>query len=381
MSPPAFSKEGKSMKVFFDKSVVIRGLKKAASLIPAKGSESLKQLWLTAKDGRICFDASDGNIFFTGEYPAVVEEEGTIGINGKIFCGIIDSCNDPIQIAADDKNAKIKHKGGRCKLPVYGTTVEDKPVSPEHANQIEVNGETLKEYIEKVLFCTDSSYCGMDALSCVNFDEDDGRLTLYGIDGRRMAVLSVPAIEIPEQVLIQRAYLNYLSKWLDNQLIVVSITEKFIFFDNSSGDKVVVPRAHGEFPDSKALLSRVKNGNDLSVMTIRQEDLLAALKRVCVVDTDVDSTIAFSFNDGKLHCEAIAESSGSVSEDIPIEYSGNVEKIAFRTKSIIEILEHLTSEEIRFSMTSETGPCLITGDNENYKVLIMPVYSNVEKGE
>ena len=371
------------MRVFFDKSVVIRGLKKAASLIPAKGSESLKQVWLTAKDGIICFDASDGQIFFTGEYPAVVEEEGTIGINGKIFCGIVDSCNDPIQITADEKNCKVKHKGGRCKLPVYGTTVEDKPIPPENAEQIEVNGETLKEYIEKVLFCTDSSYSGMDALSCVNFDkDDDGKLALYGIDGRRMATLRVPSIEMPEQVLVQRTYLSYLNKWLDNQLIVVSITEKYIFFDNSSGDKVVVPRAHGEFPDSKALLSRVENGNDLSIMTIRQEDLLAALKRVCVVDTDVDSTIAFSFSDGKLHCEAIAESSGSVTEDIPIEYSGNVEKIAFRTKSIIEILEHLSdSEKINFGMTSETGPCLITGDNENYKVLIMPVYSNVEKGE
>lgn len=369
------------MKVFFDKSVVIRGLKKAASLIPAKGSESLKQVWLTAKDGIICFDASDGQIFFTGEYPAVVEEEGTIGINGKIFCGIVDSCNDPIQITADEKNCKVKHKGGRCKLPVFVKAVEDKPIPPENAEQIEVNGETLKEYIEKVLFCTDNSYSGMDALSCVNFDEDDGKLILYGIDGRRMAVLSAPAIEMPEQVLIQRVYLNYLTKWLDNKLIVISITEKYIFFDNSSGDKVVVPRAHGEFPDAKALLGRVENGNDLSTMAIRQEDLLQALKRVCVVDTDVDSTISFSFNDGKLHCEAIAESSGSVTEDIPIEYSGNVEKIAFRTKSVIEVLEHLSSEEIKFRMTSETGPCLITGDSENYKILIMPVYSNVEKGE
>ena len=102
---------------------------------------------------------------------------------------------------------------------------------------------------------------------------------------------------------------------------------------------------------------------------------------MCGGDTDSDSTIAFSFSDGKLHCEAIAESSGSVTEDIPIEYSGNVEKIAFRTKSIIEVLEHLTSEEIRFGMTSETEPCLITGDSEDYKILIMPVYSNVEKGD
>lgn len=361
------------MKVLFDKSVVIRGLKKAVSLISTKGSESLKQVWLTAKDERICFDASDGQIFFAGEYPAIVEEEGVIGVNGKIFCGIVDSCNDQIQITADDTNAKIKHKSGRCKLPVFGTTIEDKPVSSDCAEQIEVNGETFKKYIDKVLFCTDSSYSGMDTLSCVNFDKnDDGKLTMYGIDGHRMATLRVSSIEMPEQILIQRTHLSYLTKWLDNQIVTVIITEKYIFFDNSSGDRVIIPRAYGNFPDIKAILSRVEN--DLSIMKIHQEDLLQALKRVCVVDTDVDSTIYFSFNDGKFHCEAITESSGSVTEDIPIEYKGNVEKIAFRTKSVIEVLEHLSSEEIRFSMTSETGPCLITGDNEDYKILIMPVY-------
>ena len=369
------------MKVMLDKNAAIRGVKRAVSLLSTKGCDALKLLWLTAEDDCISVEASDGHIFFYGRYPASVIEPGTVGVNGKIFYGILDSCSDFVEINADEKSAKLKHKSGRCKLPVFGRSEivsEYRPVLPEDTEQFTVNGIWLKDCIENVAFCADNGYSGVDPLSCINFAKnEEGCLVAYGLDGRRMAAFNTQ-IEFPEQFLIQKSYLGYLTKWFDNSIITVSIAEKFVFFENSIGEQVIVPRAYGEFPDCKVFLDKVSR--DTSTITVSRENLLMALKRICIVDSDIDNAIAFSFKDDNLHCETKAESNGDIAEDIEIEYTGNIKVISFRTKNLIEILEKLSdSQDVKFSMTSETGPCLITGNSELYKIITMPVYFSKEE--
>jgi DNA polymerase III subunit beta len=56
------------------------------------------------------------------------------------------------------------------------------------------------------------------------------------------------------------------------------------------------------------------------------------------------------------------------------QYAGELKKIAFPTRDLLEILGHFNSTTVRFTMTGAEGPCGITGeDDADYLVIIMPM--------
>jgi len=51
-----------------------------------------------------------------------------------------------------------------------------------------------------------------------------------------------------------------------------------------------------------------------------------------------------------------------------------LEKIAFPTKNLIEILNHFNSETVTFTLTGTEAPCGISGeDDPDYNVIVMPM--------
>lgn len=81
------------------KEQIIDGLQKAASIIPSKaGAAYLRSIWLQAVkapegdlsgEGKLTLMATDVNIEFTGTYPANVQEEGQVGVNGRAFVELL----------------------------------------------------------------------------------------------------------------------------------------------------------------------------------------------------------------------------------------------------------------------------------------------------
>ncbi len=57
-----------------------------------------------------------------------------------------------------------------------------------------------------------------------------------------------------------------------------------------------------------------------------------------------------------------------------MEFSGDLKKIAFPTRNLIEILNHFQSEKVTFRLTGAEGPCGVIGaDDSDYQVIIMPM--------
>jgi DNA polymerase-3 subunit beta len=59
---------------------------------------------------------------------------------------------------------------------------------------------------------------------------------------------------------------------------------------------------------------------------------------------------------------------------LEIEFSGEIERIAFPTKNLIEVLNHFQSPNINFTLTGTEAPCGMTGEDDNeYLVIVMPM--------
>jgi DNA polymerase-3 subunit beta len=68
------------------------------------------------------------------------------------------------------------------------------------------------------------------------------------------------------------------------------------------------------------------------------------------------------------------QESGEASETLTAEFAGDLKKIAFPTKDLIDILGHFHSDRVTFTLTGTEGPCGIKGeDDPDYLVIIMPM--------
>ena len=65
---------------------------------------------------------------------------------------------------------------------------------------------------------------------------------------------------------------------------------------------------------------------------------------------------------------------GKANETLEVQFSGDVKRIAFPTRNLIEILSHFSSEKVSFKFTGAEGPCGVEGaDDPEYLVIIMPM--------
>jgi DNA polymerase-3 subunit beta len=109
-------------------------------------------------------------------------------------------------------------------------------------------------------------------------------------------------------------------------------------------------------------------------LSLNRKECLEALDRLTIFNTDTDRCTYFDFNGNEAVLSARGQDTGSASEYLEVEYSGDISKIAFPTRNLMEILTHFASEKLEFTLTGAEGPCGIAGDEDReYTVLIMPM--------
>ena len=65
---------------------------------------------------------------------------------------------------------------------------------------------------------------------------------------------------------------------------------------------------------------------------------------------------------------------GSACENLEVTFRGDVRRIAFPTRNLMDVLSHFSSAQVRMIMTGAEGPCGIRGEEDlDYTVIIMPM--------
>ena len=65
---------------------------------------------------------------------------------------------------------------------------------------------------------------------------------------------------------------------------------------------------------------------------------------------------------------------GSANESLEVSYTGDIQRIAFPTRNLLDILGHFVSAKVEMLLTGTEGPCGIRGaEDPDYTVIIMPM--------
>ena len=232
------------------------------------------------------------------------------------------------------------------------------------------------------MFCIDEN-SSLDALTCLLIKptgDTEGTINVCGLDGHQFAMYSFTndemAANLPsEGLLIQKIYLSQINKWLNKDDIVIEFSDKRIFFKNVNNEILSVPRGLHQYPDYNNFLSKL-DADNVSTVELKRKDLKGALSRIMTITTDVKHCTDFFISENRhvIDCSAKSETSGEVSEKIEVSYNGNIRKISFNTKDLVQVIDHFSSADMTMKLTTEDGPCGIEGNSDtSYIVVIMPI--------
>lgn len=372
------------LKVFRDD--IIDGLQKSANIIPAKtGAAFLRTIWLKAEAGVLKIMSTDSNLEFCGAYPAQIEREGLAGVQGRSFYDLVSKLPaGEISITAEPgKQQVLVEQGSRkYKLPANDPTwFQSFSVYPENTSVI-WTGDFLQEIIDKIAFCI-ADEDTMEAIACMNIvptvDKSGGKVVeACGMNGHQFALLRFVNDDIHAMlphggVLIQKKYLVELKKWLTTTEIEMSLGEKRLFFRTADKTETFsLPQSFYQYPNYNTFLAKIAGPG--SSLTLDRPELGDALRRIAIFNSESNRCTNMRFAPSELELFAQGQDVGAASESMSAEFSGELDKIAFPTRNLMDILGHYASEKIVFKLTGADGPCGITGpDDPQYLVIIMPM--------
>ena len=373
------------MYCIVNKEQIIDGLQKAAGIIPARtGAAYLRSLWLKAENGVLTLMSTDASIEFIGAYDVDMRTEGLAGVNGRSFVELLRKLpQGELQMKLDPGMSTLLLEQGKrtYKLPVSDETWFQ-PLSAFPVNGAVIwSGDFLQELIDRVFFCISDDE-GADGIACLCLKPRQDRLIdVCGLNNHQFAVVTFTHDELhsclpPEGLLVQKKYVGELRKWLGTDEIELNIKEKRLFLRSCDGRETIsLPRSGYEYPDYLAFLARLSGENgQVSKLTLNRRECQAALDRLAIFNTDNDRCTYFDLHESEAVLSAQGQDTGSATESLEVIYNGSIERIAFPTRNMMEILTHFQSEQLELTLTGAEGPCGINGrDDADYTVLIMPM--------
>lgn len=379
------------MKFSIQKDALLPGLHQAAQITTAKtGAVFLRSVWLKVENGQLQILATDSNIEFQGTCEAQIERDGLVGVNGRHLYDLIRKMHPgelQFQVEEETKKLQIKQNKRKYVLPV-NESYWFQPLSPfpddmpadRQGKSIFWHGESFTNVIDNIFFSVSDDET-MRAINCmlVKYAREDEQIEFCGLNGHQLALMQLGknGLEtiIPEQgILIMKKYLGDLKRMLPQKEIAVNIFNNRLYCRSLDRTETLsIPLSQYEFPDHRELLSKYVSDTP-SAMDVDKKALVDALDRISIFNTENSICTYFEFAGDILQMEARSDEKGEAKEFIDVEFKGDIKKIAFPTKDIMEILIHFQSEKLHFRFTNAEGPCFVSAEEDpGYKVLIMPM--------
>lgn len=352
-------------------------------------------------DVTIRFTATDLDLTIETKSPAVVYTKGKITLPGKKLVEVASKLpNELVTFQVNKDNLETTVTCHKSRFSLSGLDAEDFPKIAdlrEHEGLV-MPSDILRRSIAQTVFAA-ASYESSSILGGVYLQVDNGVFQCTATDASRLAnrqevlKIAVPAGKVDgDKELEGKTSTATLEKPLSLKAIVPakSCTELLKIVDAKEVKDVRIVLNNGQVSfetDSHYLCSRLINGEypryqelfpgEYKFLAVfKRQELLSAVDRVSVMSDDRTHLIKMSFDGEMVQISSNTPDVGRAHEEVGINFEGEPIEVALNVRYMQEVLQRLSSDEVRLEMTGALKPLIFKAVNDdNYRYLLMPVQS------
>lgn len=363
------------MKFSINQSELVRALAIVMKGVSTRSTlPVLSGILLTAHDDEVTFQSTDLELSIQFSVAALVEDEGSTVVPGKLFSEIVKSLPDAaVTIEASEATAYIVCSSSSFTVKTLNPF--DFPSFPQVdvSQTVKVPFPAFSSMIRKVarVVSRDESRA---ILTGILMTVENGILKMVATDSYRLALSETPIPTAPDedfQAVIAGTFLNdiaSLEKSEEDVTIALSENQIVITYMNTT---FVNRRIEGNFPNYRQLLP---SGYDMRI-GMNRDSLSAAVKRTSILGSS-GAPVKFDVNipSQTVQLSSAMQDVGSALETVSCSGEGADMEIAFNCAYVLDGLQAIGTDTVYLEAQASTKPGIFRSDEgENFLYLVMPV--------
>jgi DNA polymerase III subunit beta len=302
---------------------------------------------------------------------------GSVILPAKFFSEIIRKLPSPRVEIEVKEQFQTYIRSGKAEIHIIGLDPEEYPLLPtiDETNSFTVSSDLLKSMIRQTVFAVSTNE-STPILTGVLWTLSNGKLTFTGCDRHRLATRSITVhnkeLEF-NNIVIAGKTLNELNKLLPDQNTEVDV----IIADNQILVKMNSILFYsrildGTYPDTTRLIPS-QYQTELIIHTKRLAD---AIDRAYLLSREDKTNIVrmFMLNNDMIEISSSSSELGKVTEQLETtSLTGELLRISFNSKYMLDSLKALDSEKILIGFTGAMQPIIMKPEDETEILqLILP---------
>lgn len=342
----------------------------------------LTHIHLTAGDGRLTLTGTDLEMWIEYTLPtALIMNDGSATAPAKNFTDLVGAMpDDDVSISVEDDKGGLQLRCNRANYKLNGLPATEFPLLPQVTDETHflMDRLVLRDAIRQTLFAVSTDETRVILTGVLLVYQGDV-LKLVATDTHRLALREclVKEGEGSATAIVPARALSELQRIIGNEEGEVRVTlsgnqVQFQVNEKSGITTTLISRLiDGQFPNFERVIPK-----ESTRTLILQRDLFAAaVRRATVVARDSANRIVLRTSDDgeRLIITAQSGSVGDAYEEIEVARSGDESplEIAFNSRYILDLLNGLDSEGLRFELSEPLRPGVIKPSGDPYYLCVL----------
>ncbi len=373
------------MKFIVSSSSLLKNLSALSGVLnPSNTLPILDDFLFELKDGSLFITASDLETTMTVNIPlSKAEEDGSVTIPAKILIDTLKTFSDiPVTFNINKETLVVELSAGEGKYKLSGHKSEEFPQSPalENTTSIPIKSSVLVDAINMTVFAAgnDELRPVMSGVFCQLSPEN---ITFVATDAHKLVRYTRTDASTPDAAsfILPKKPLNQLRHILsgDDTDVNIEYTDTNILF-TFENVRLICRLIDGKYPNYEAVIPT----NNPNVLTTDRVLLLNSMRRVSIFSNQSTHQVRFKISGKELVLSAEdIDFANEAKERLTCSYEGDDIEIGFNSRFVLEMINNISTEQIRFEMSAPNRAGLILPvDNKNKDedilMLVMPVMLN-----
>ncbi len=361
------------MRCSLDRKIFAEILNTVVTVIPSKVTwPVLENVLLEVKDGRLALTAFDGDTMVHREVKLEGNiEKGSALVAGRRLAELIQS-TQANEVTIFRTGNLLRFEAGKMKAEFLCLAPEEFPKLPEIPNEITFDFPVnlLFEMFDACEFAV-SREESKPLMTAINWEIGKNETRMVATDSYRLGLITRKLkLPVKTKLLVTPDAFKILPR--DEEFVNVSSDLKLVSFKLK--DMFVISRMlEGEYPKYEQVIPKGLPNRAF----LDREELISVVRRASIFAHPISKQISLEFSSGSLIVRAEYFDAGKSEEELDCRYEGENIKIGFNWSYLIDVLQHIATEEVSVEMSTPMSPAVFKPVNAKVEgedlYLLMPI--------